>query len=1826
MSSLKHRNRARQHLHLILVLGLLSGVILSAWPGVTGQASTTIVVNGFEDGVSNDGTCTLREAVISANKDQDSGRRKSECQAGSGTDTIQLEAGTYILTRTDSGQEDSSLTGDLDISTNLTIIGAGAGQTIIQAQGFTDRVFHILSGEVTLVGLTIRGGNTSGSGGALLNLGSLTLVDVELTGNAAAGFGGGLNNSGSSLTIEKSSISGNTAGTGGGIHNGATSRLEITNSTVSGNSATHGGGISNEVSTAETSQVSLRNVTVSGNSAGSAGGGIDNSGNFFYQNTIVAGNTSGGADPDCRDTSDGSFYSLGNNLTGSATGCPVVDSDVQVDPGVVFTEVMGALQNNGGNTPTHALLVGSPALDAGDDGICPDTDQRGVLRPQGTACDIGAFELEQEDLDPLQTGPQFTVNTPGDEGDGTCTQNNCTFREALMAAGGRVNDETPDSIIFLSSVEGQLQPLSALPEITDPVTIIGTGVILDGSLAGEGANGLAISGGGSTVTGPTIQNFDGHGILLSESGGNTIQRNTITQNGGAGVYVASGSGNSILENSIFENGGLGIDLDPEGPSPNDGGDADEGANNLQNAPVLFSALPGSGSLAIIGRLNSIAFADYTIEFYASLACDPSTYGEGQTFLGAVTTTTNGAGNAVDSSGQPFFTAALDWTSSSGEFLTATATGEDGSTSEFSQCIRATEDNVSWPKASTLSNPGSSASVNQYLDQFGQSRWYKFQVQPGSKLIITLTNLAANFDLTVYKDIGAAFQSLNSPEDLELLGAEFAPDAFAPDAFAPDAFAPDAFAPDAFAPDAFAPDAFAPDAFAPDAFAPDAFAPDAFAPDAFAPDAFAPDAFAPDAFAPDAFAPDAFAPDAFAPDAFASSQTRSLIAISAFDGNSGEGVILNTWENDSFFYVRVRGRNGAFSLDTPFTLQVNMLAGTCANVNPITIPSNYPASGSGYKTIILTDSTRLGDDSDLDARLAEFAARNEVQGIVVNVSQDARVQAANSQADQFPQCPYAKNQVAYAIKEIVDRFAASNPLEYVVILGNDDVIPFFRHPDNALLANERNYVPPVKDSTASQASLKLGYVLSQDRYGSRTEVSFKSTSLPLPDLAVGRLVETPEEILNMLNAYLATSGGVLPAPDSVLVTGYDFMADAAEEIKAELAAGTGVSPDFLITPREISPADDAAWTADLLREQLLGSRHDLIFLAGHFSAGSALAADYRTRMLASELAASPVDLLNALVYSIGCHSGYNIVNGHAVPNVSAEPDWAQAFARKGATLIAGTGYQYGDTDFIEYSERLYLEFTRQLRSNQFPSGVPIGKALVAAKQAYLAGTPVMRGIHEKAYLEATLFGLPMLSTNLPNRTSPPGGAPLVSSTTGYASDPGATLGLGSADVSLPTNLQEVLVELEILGRGGATEQATYFSGTHGVVSNPAEPVLPLNLYNASVSGLALRGIGFQGGSYVDLPDRLSLLGSATTEVRGVHAPFYSNYFYPVKFWHANYYDALASANGVTNLVLNPTQFMSSAPGIPRGTLRKFESMNLRLYYSGNTQTYANGSTPALAAAPNIVKVTAVPEGGSVHFQMRVNGNPAAGIQEVWVTYTGMTAPFHGQWQSLYLTQNPGESTLWEGTLALNGAAPADLRYVVQAVNGVGLVSMVSNQGRYYIPGVDGEPANPSSLALSLSANSGPYGTETSLSAVLTSNGTALSGQVVVFGLGPQTRQGITDSNGRASVTIGLLGLPGANDVRASYAGSAEYEPSSDTTSFNITKQNTQLTLDPVNAVGEANAALTTATLKEVTGRSLGEKTVFFVAEQGGTIQAAVPVITDYAGESRAAIAALTRRNL
>src|SRR5437868_13314994 len=132
------------------------------------------------------------------------------------------------------------------------------------------------------------------------------------------------------------------------------------------------------------------------------------------------------------------------------------------------------------------------------------------------------------------------------------------------------------------------------------------------------------------------------------------------------------------------------------------------------------------------------------------------------------------------------------------------------------CPRDTKNNHAWTTAAlldALSATPAPATVDECLYRQDQSAWFKVPVQPGSKVTVSLTNLPANYDLTLYKDIASALQSpVSTPSGLARVSAEFAPDAASSDAYAPDAYSPGGYSPDASSPDAYSPDAYSPAAY------------------------------------------------------------------------------------------------------------------------------------------------------------------------------------------------------------------------------------------------------------------------------------------------------------------------------------------------------------------------------------------------------------------------------------------------------------------------------------------------------------------------------------------------------------------------------------------------------------------------------------------------------------------------------------------------------------------------------------------------------------------------------------------------------------------------------------------------------------------------------------------------------------------------------------------------------------------------------------------------------------------------------------------------------
>jgi CSLREA domain-containing protein len=405
---------------------VVAGALCFAGAGAQAAHAATFAVNSTADQpdanagdhlcITDAATCTLRAAVQEANAD-------------GGANTILIPHGRYRLTippATEAGfaGQDSADAGDLDITGTLTIRGAGARQTVIDGGGL-DRVFSIPNTAVASISdLTITGGDSTGGGtskeidmgGAIFNTGTLTLYRTALVGNNADGGGAVFSDPGSYITIRNSLIAHNTAYEAGGVR--FDSGGEVINSTITENKLLplpnqsyaqdpkllaalgdeltgYGGGIDHRGG----SDLTLVNSTITDNHAIKGGGGL-NSGQAYAAvsdktaiarvrllNTIVADNNSSAGPGNCN-VQDMIIQSDGHNLDSDGSCFLTAAGDLPK-----HNPLLGPLAYNGGPTETEALLAGSPAIDAGAFAGCPQDDQRGVARPQGSACDIGAYEF-----------------------------------------------------------------------------------------------------------------------------------------------------------------------------------------------------------------------------------------------------------------------------------------------------------------------------------------------------------------------------------------------------------------------------------------------------------------------------------------------------------------------------------------------------------------------------------------------------------------------------------------------------------------------------------------------------------------------------------------------------------------------------------------------------------------------------------------------------------------------------------------------------------------------------------------------------------------------------------------------------------------------------------------------------------------------------------------------------------------------------------------------------------------------------------------------------------------------------------------------------------------------------------------------------------------------------------------------------------------------------------------------------------------------------------------------------------------------------------------
>ena len=339
---------------------LWSGLFRLAVAGVAAAAVVAVVVPAaaaatFDvTNTNNSGPGSFRQAVVDAN-------------LAPGPDQVSFVVdGTIRLT-----------SGAIVVAATLAIEGPGADRLTLSGNGTSGILQTQPTTNLSVAGVTFADGSARGGGGAIDNNGgTVAVTDVVFRRNSAFAGGAIENHDGGTLAIRGSTFDGNTALPGGAISNygstvtARTSTLTVTNSTFVGNSAVVGGAIY-DLAYATSASRTARSPAIRPRAVGPA---LQNDGlTVLVENSLFADNGCAAR-----------ITNGGGNLDWPDSGCPGVNGDPRLH----------ALANNGGPTPTMALGAGSAAIDAALSAICPATDQRGILRPFGAGCDIGAYESD----------------------------------------------------------------------------------------------------------------------------------------------------------------------------------------------------------------------------------------------------------------------------------------------------------------------------------------------------------------------------------------------------------------------------------------------------------------------------------------------------------------------------------------------------------------------------------------------------------------------------------------------------------------------------------------------------------------------------------------------------------------------------------------------------------------------------------------------------------------------------------------------------------------------------------------------------------------------------------------------------------------------------------------------------------------------------------------------------------------------------------------------------------------------------------------------------------------------------------------------------------------------------------------------------------------------------------------------------------------------------------------------------------------------------------------------------------------------------------------
>jgi hypothetical protein len=694
-------------------------------------------------------------------------------------------------------------------------------------------------------------------------------------------------------------------------------------------------------------------------------------------------------------------------------------------------------------------------------------------------------------------------------------------------------------------------------------------------------------------------------------------------------------------------------------------------------------------------------------------------------------------------------------------------------------------------------------------------------------------------------------------------------------------------------------------------------------------------------------------------------------------------------------------------------------------NPDNILVSPPLLDSGIATLIVTNRAQLaalygGIEADaVMAKLDALKNHPRVRGEVLDVDLNATVRAAYADWAANPTSNAHAAAVARTIRNlIVNDIAQRTTIQYLVIVGDDRVVPFHRLPDASIGYPESTYTYTLA-STSVGVAQRANTLLTDDCYSAAQLLQRARQNWCVPLLATGRLVETPSEISNFIDLFLTNSLITPVAPHMALVGGYDFVEDSARDTCEKLQFKFGRSNVNCSLIGNFAPLAD--YQALALRSVPPFMLHSFHGHGTHFAMGMN---KLNQVMTAEQIAAEPS--APGLVWTPACHVGLN------VPDAL---DMAQAYARRGANLIANTGYGWGTSGGTAYSE-----YMAQYLVNAFVSAndVQIGQALRRAKWKYYAQQRGDDVIHPKVAMEMTLYGLPMYTlhsasssssasllqpeqgTNEVDEDAFPSVTVSTSQTIGFSGD----LLSSSESVSLDPSL----LPSAVLSR------QTNVSGTHFSLDGRVAIELGASIQPRFYYAL--------NRPNADKPARAAWVLSATYEVVQAvttTAPVVTNEYgihtlaQPSDAWDNS--DVVA----VRALPERDTLVIAMGQGNPAARrIRLTKAMSVEVYYSKQIDI----------AAPQLVSI-AITRTGVMH-GIKVKLTDSNMLIRVGVLYSNGL----GAWRSQDLSFDVDEQS-WLGAVT----EPGDVSFAVQALDSAGNVGRFTNKGRYYTAAPD-SPLTPS----------------------------------------------------------------------------------------------------------------------------------------------------------------------